>query len=43
MTKYEVFLYWSEEDQAFIAEVQELAGCAATGPLDRKRSPMRRQ
>ena len=31
MTKYEVILYWSEEDQAFIAEVPELAGCAADG------------
>ena len=31
MTKYEVILYWSTEDQAFIAEVPELAGCAADG------------
>ena len=31
MTKYEVVLYWSEEDQAFIAEVLELAGCGADG------------
>ena len=31
MTKYEVILYWSSEDQAFIAEVPELAGCAADG------------
>ncbi len=30
-TKYEVIIYWSEEDQAFIAEVPELAGCAADG------------
>jgi predicted RNase H-like HicB family nuclease len=29
MTKYEIILYWSEEDEAFIAEVPELAGCAA--------------
>ncbi len=29
--KYEVILYWSPEDQAFIAEVPELAGCAADG------------
>ena len=27
MTKYEIILYWSNEDQAFIAEVPELAGC----------------
>ena len=25
-------LYWSEEDQAYIAEVPELSGCAADGP-----------
>jgi predicted RNase H-like HicB family nuclease len=29
--KYEVIIYWSESDQAFIAEVPELAGCAADG------------
>jgi len=32
MTKYEVILYWSDEDGAFIAEVPELPGCAADGP-----------
>ncbi len=32
MSKYEIILYWSEEDQAFIAEVPELPGCAADGP-----------
>ena len=31
MTKYEIILYWSDEDQAFIAEVPELAGCTADG------------
>jgi predicted RNase H-like HicB family nuclease len=31
MNKYEVIIYWSDEDQAFIAEVPELAGCAADG------------
>jgi predicted RNase H-like HicB family nuclease len=31
MTKYEIILYWSAEDQAFIAEVPELPGCAADG------------
>ena len=31
MTKYEIILYWSEEDEAFIAEVLELPGCAADG------------
>jgi predicted RNase H-like HicB family nuclease len=29
MPKYEVIIYWSEVDQAFIAEVPELAGCAS--------------
>jgi predicted RNase H-like HicB family nuclease len=29
--KYEIILYWSQEDQAFIAEVPELPGCAADG------------
>ena len=29
MIKYEVIIYWSNEDQAFIAEVPELPGCAA--------------
>ena len=32
MTKYEMILYWSGEDDAFIAEVPELPGCAADGP-----------
>lgn len=31
MPKYEVIIYWSEEDQSFIAEVPELPGCAADG------------
>lgn len=29
--KYEVIIYWSDEYQAFIAEVPELPGCAADG------------
>jgi len=36
MTKYEVIIYWSEEDQAFIAEVPELPGCMADGPSHRE-------
>ena len=31
MPKYEVIIYWSDEDQAFVAEVPELPGCAADG------------
>ena len=31
MNKHEIILYWSDEDQSFIAEVPELAGCAADG------------
>ena len=31
MNKYEVIIYWSDEDQAFISEVPELPGCAADG------------
>jgi predicted RNase H-like HicB family nuclease len=29
--RYEIIMYWSEEDQVFIAEVPELPGCAADG------------
>jgi predicted RNase H-like HicB family nuclease len=29
--KYEIIVYWSEDDEAFIAEVPELPGCAADG------------
>ena len=29
--RYEIILYWSKEDQAFIAEIPELPGCAADG------------
>jgi len=31
MSKYEIIIYWSKEDEAFIAEVPELAGCMADG------------
>jgi len=30
--RYEIIIYWSDADQAFIAEVPELPGCAADGP-----------
>jgi len=29
MVRYEIILYWSADDAAFIAEVPELAGCMA--------------
>jgi predicted RNase H-like HicB family nuclease len=29
--KYEIIIYWSDADQAYIAEVPELPGCAADG------------
>ncbi|HCA59635.1 MAG TPA: hypothetical protein DEP46_16830 [Blastocatellia bacterium] len=31
MSKYEIIIYWSSEDDAFIAEVPELPGCMADG------------
>ena len=31
MSKYEVIIYWSEDDEAFVAEVPELAGCMVDG------------
>jgi predicted RNase H-like HicB family nuclease len=30
--KYEIVIYWSPADDAFIAEMPELPGCAADGP-----------
>jgi predicted RNase H-like HicB family nuclease len=32
MIRYEIIIFWSNEDQAFIAEVPELPGCMADGP-----------
>ncbi len=31
MEKYEVIIYWSDKDRAYIAEVPELSGCVAHG------------
>ena len=31
MRKYEIILYWSKEDQAFVAEAPALPGCMAHG------------
>ena len=34
--KYEIVIYWSQEDNAFIAEVPELPGCIADGKTYRQ-------
>ena len=31
LIKYELVIYWSEEDQGFVVEVPELPGCVADG------------
>ena len=31
INKYEIIIYWSDEDQSFVAEVPELPGCMAHG------------
>lgn len=31
MYKYEIILYWTNEDRSFVAEVPELPGCMAHG------------
>jgi predicted RNase H-like HicB family nuclease len=36
MSKYEIIIYWSKDDNAFIAEVPELAGCMADGKTYRQ-------
>ncbi len=35
MYKYEIIIYWSNEDDAYIAEVPELPGCVAHGDSQR--------
>ena len=35
-SKYEIIIYWSEEDNAYLAEVPELPGCMADGNTYRK-------
>ena len=36
MTKYEIIIFWSDEDKSFIAEVPELPGCMADGKTYQK-------
>jgi predicted RNase H-like HicB family nuclease len=36
LIRYEVIIYWSDEDEAFIAEVPELPGCMADGKTYRE-------
>ena len=31
MNRFEIIIYWSDEDQAFVADVPELPGCMAHG------------
>ena len=34
MNKYEIIIYWSNEDQVFVAEAPELPGCLAHGETE---------
>ena len=34
MGRYEIILYWSNEDQVFVAETPELPGCMAHGKTE---------
>ena len=36
MSKYEIIIYWTEEDSAYIVEVPELPGCEADGETYQK-------
>lgn len=36
MFRYEIIIYWSNENKSFIAEVPELQGCIADGPTYKK-------
>ncbi len=36
MNKYEIVIFWSDEDKSFIAEVPELPGCMADGKTYQK-------
>jgi hypothetical protein len=39
MARSEIIIYWNQADEAFIAEVPELPGCAADGGPARKLLP----
>src|SRR2546430_15839632 len=34
--RYEIVIYWSDPDRAFVAEVPQLPGCAGDGPTQRE-------
>jgi len=36
MYKYEIIIYWSDEDNAFIADIPELPGCMSDGETPKK-------
>ena len=36
MIRYQIIIYWSKEDQSFVAEVPELPGCMADGATYRE-------
>ena len=36
MNRYEMIIYWSDEDQSFVVEVPELPGCMADGATYRE-------
>lgn len=36
MIRYEMIIYWSDEDEAFLVEVPELPGCMADGETYQK-------
>ena len=36
MPRYEVIIFWCDEDEAYIAEVPELLGCVAHGPTHKE-------
>jgi predicted RNase H-like HicB family nuclease len=36
MSRYEIIIYWSKDDESFIAEVPELPGCMADGATYRQ-------